>query len=89
LLSQFPTLEEALEALGVMVWPMVHYEADDALASAAGKASQDDSVEEVIICTLDKDLSHCVVGTRVVQRDRRRDILRDEAGVVAKFGASP
>ncbi|WP_245632421.1 5'-3' exonuclease [Edaphobacter aggregans] len=89
LLSQFPILEEALEALGVMVWPMVHYEADDALASAAGKASQDDSVKQVIICTPDKDLSQCVVGTRVVQLDRRRDILRDEAGVVAKFGVSP
>jgi 5'-3' exonuclease len=89
LLLQFPILEEALEAIGVMVWPMVHYEADDALASAAGKASQDDSVKQVIICTPDKDLSQCVVGTRVVQLDRRRDILRDEAGVVAKFGVSP
>src|ERR1700730_2606940 len=89
LLSQFPILEEALEAMGVMVWPMVHYEADDALASAAGKASQDDSVRQVIICTPDKDLSQCVVGTRVVQLDRRRDILRDEAGVVTKFGVSP
>ena len=89
LLSQFPILEEALEAMGVMVWPMVHYEADDALASAAAKAAQDDSVKQVIICTPDKDLSQCVVGTRVVQLDRRRDILRDEAGVVAKFGVSP
>ena len=89
LLSQFPILEEALEAIGVMVWPMVHYEADDALASAAGKASQDDSVKQVIICTPDKDLSQCVVGTRVVQLDRRRDMLRDEVGVVAKFGVSP
>jgi len=89
LLSQFPILEEALEAFGVVVWPMVHYEADDALASAAGKASQDDSVKQVIICTPDKDLSQCVVGTRVVQLDRRRDILRDEPGVVAKFGVSP
>jgi 5'-3' exonuclease len=89
LLSQFPILEEALEAMGVMVWPMVAYEADDALASASGKASQDVSVKQVIICTPDKDLSQCVVGTRVVQLDRRRDILRDEAGVVAKFGVSP
>ena len=89
LLSQFPILEQALEAMAVMVWPMIHYEADDALASAAGKASQDDSVKQVIICTPDKDLSQCVVGTRVVQLDRRRDILRDEAGVVAKFGVSP
>src|SRR5246500_4465732 len=89
LLSQFPIVEEALEAMGVMVWPMVHYEADDALASAADKASQEDSVKQVIICTPDKDLSQCVVGTRVVQLDRRRDILRDEAGVVAKFGVGP
>jgi 5'-3' exonuclease len=89
LLSQFPVLEEALEAMGVVVWPMVHYEADDALASAAGKAAKDDCVRQVLICTPDKDLSQCVVGTRVVQLDRRRDILRDEAGVVAKFGVKP
>ena len=86
LLSQFPILEEALEAMGVVVWPMVYYEADDALASAAGKAAKDDRVGQVLICTPDKDLSQCVVGSRVVQLDRRRDILRDEAGVVAKFG---
>jgi len=89
LLSQFPVLEEALEAMGVVVWPMVYYEADDALASAAGKAAKDDRVRQVRICTPDKDLSQCVVGTRVVQLDRRRDILRDEAGVVAKFGVKP
>jgi 5'-3' exonuclease len=89
LLSQFPVLEEALEAMGVVVWPMIYYEADDALASAAGKAAQDDRVGQVLICTPDKDLSQCVVGTRVVQLDRRRDILRDEAGVVAKFGVKP
>jgi 5'-3' exonuclease len=89
LLSQFPLLEEALEAMGVAVWPMVYYEADDALASAAGKAAKDERVERVLICTPDKDLSQCVVGTRVVQLDRRRDILRDEAGVVAKFGVKP
>jgi 5'-3' exonuclease len=89
LLSQFPILEEMLEAMGVVVWPMVRYEADDALASAAAKASQDDRVKQVLICTPDKDLSQCVVGTRVVQLDRRRDILRDEAGVVAKFGVKP
>ena len=89
LLSQFPILEEALEAMGVKVWPMVYFEADDALASAAGKASQDAGVSQVIICTPDKDLGQCVVGTRVVQLDRRRDILRDEAGVVAKFGVHP
>lgn len=89
LLSQFPILEEALEAMGVVVWPMVYYEADDALASAAAKAAKDDRVRQVLICTPDKDLSQCVVGTRVVQLDRRREILRDEAGVVAKFGVKP
>src|SRR5271170_8124712 len=89
LLSQFPILEEALQAMGVVVWPMVYYEADDALASAAANAAQDARVTQVFICTPDKDLSQCVVGTRVVQLDRRRDILRDEAGVVAKFGVKP
>jgi 5'-3' exonuclease len=89
LLSQFPILEEALQAMGVVVWPMVDYEADDALASAADKAAKDDRVRQVLICTPDKDLGQCVVGTRVVQLDRRRDILRDEAGVVAKFGVKP
>jgi 5'-3' exonuclease len=89
LLAQFPVLEEALEAMGVVVWPMVDYEADDALASAASKAARDNRVKRVLICAPDKDLSQCVVGTRVVQLDRRRDILRDEAGVVAKFGVRP
>jgi 5'-3' exonuclease len=89
LLSQFPILEEALEAMGVVVWPMVYFEADDALASAAGKAAKDERVRQVLICTPDKDLAQCVVGTRVVQLDRRQNILRDEAGVVAKFGIKP
>jgi len=89
LLSQFPVLEEALQSMGVVVWPMIRYEADDALASAAAKASQDDRVEQVIICTPDKDLAQCVVGSRVVQLDRRREILRDEAGVVSKWGVKP
>jgi 5'-3' exonuclease len=89
LLAQFPILEEALQAMGVMVWPMVEYEADDAMASAAVKASQDERVRQVIICTPDKDLAQCVVGQRIVQLDRRRNIVRDEAGVVAKFGVSP
>jgi 5'-3' exonuclease len=89
LLSQFPILEEALEAMGVVVWPMVYFEADDALASAAVKATLDDRVKQAIICTPDKDLAQCVVGTRVVQLDRRRDILRDEAEVIAKFGVKP
>jgi 5'-3' exonuclease len=89
LLSQFPVLEKELEAMGVVVWPMVYYEADDALASAADKAAKDDRVSQVLICSPDKDLCQCVVGTRVVQFDRRRDVLRDEAGVVAKFGVKP
>jgi 5'-3' exonuclease len=89
LLSQFPILEETLEAMGVLVWPMVEFEADDALASAASKAAKDDRVRQVLICTPDKDLSQCVVGTRVVQLDRMRNTLRDEAGVVAKFGVKP
>src|SRR5277367_6238183 len=89
LLSQFPILEEGLEAMGVVVWPMVYFEADDALASAAAKAAKDDRVRQVLICTPDKDLAQCVVGTRVVQLDRRQNILRDEAGVVAKFGVKP
>jgi 5'-3' exonuclease len=85
LLSQFPILEEALESMGVKVWPEVYFEADDALASAAA----DERVGHVLICTPDKDLAQCVVGKRVVQLDRRRDILRDEAGVVEKFGVKP
>ncbi|PYP82942.1 MAG: flap endonuclease [Blastocatellia bacterium AA13] len=89
LLSQFPILEDALEAMGVMVWPMVEYEADDALAAAAHLAASDERVTQVIICTPDKDLSQCVVGTRVVQLDRRRDSLRDEEGVIEKFGVRP
>jgi len=89
LLLQFPILEEALLAMGVVVWPMVYFEADDAMASAAANAAKDERVGQVLICTPDKDLAQCVVGTRVVQLDRRRDILRDEAGVVEKFGVRP
>jgi 5'-3' exonuclease len=89
LLSQFPILEEALESMGVKVWPMVYFEADDALASAAEKAAKDDQVKQVLICTPDKDLAQCVVGSRVVQFDRRQNILRDEAGVIEKFGVKP
>lgn len=89
LLSQFPIVEEALQALGVVVWPMVEFEADDALASAAAKVAQDERVRQVIICTPDKDLAQSVVGTRVVQCDRRREIVRDEAGIVEKFGVKP
>jgi 5'-3' exonuclease len=87
--SQFSPLEEALEAMGVMVWPMIEFEADDALASAALKASKDKRVSRVLICTPDKDLGQCVVGTRVVQLDRRRETIRDEAGVLEKFGVKP
>jgi 5'-3' exonuclease len=89
LLGQFQPLEDGLSALGVMVWPMVEYEADDALASAAVKASRDDRVSRVFICTPDKDLGQCVSGTRVVQLDRRHDVVRDEAAVVEKFGVMP
>jgi len=89
LLSQFPILEEALSAMGVVVWPMVEFEADDALASAAAKAALDATVRQVFICTPDKDLGQSVVGTRVVQLDRRREMVRDEAGVIAKFGVGP
>jgi 5'-3' exonuclease len=89
LLSQFPILEQALEAMGVVVWPMVEFEADDALASAAAQAANDSRVGKTLICTPDKDLAQSVVGTRVVQLDRRREIVRDEAGVVEKFGIKP
>src|SRR5277367_6654558 len=89
LLAQFPVLEEALSALGVVVWPMVEFEADDALAAAAFAAEKDPAVDRVLICTPDKDLSQCVRGTRVVQLDRRKSIIRDEAGVIAKFGVEP
>jgi len=89
LLSQFPLLEEALAAFGVVVWPMVEYEADDALAAAAVKAAADPRVTQVRICTPDKDLAQCVSGTRIVQEDRLRRTIRDEAGVVAKFGVPP
>lgn len=89
LLSQFPMLEEGLQAMGARVWPETYFEADDALASAAEKASSDDRVHQIFICTPDKDLGQCVRGTRVVQLDRRREIVRDETGVVAKFGVKP
>jgi 5'-3' exonuclease len=89
LLSQFPILEEGLEAMGIKVWAEVYFEADDALAAAAAKATRDERVNKIFICTPDKDLGQCVTGTRVVQLDRRRDSLRDEAGVFAKFGVMP
>jgi len=89
LLAQFPLLEEALEALGVAVWPMVELEADDALASAAAVAAADDRVERVSICTPDKDLAQCVHDPVVVQLDRRKQQESDEAGVRERFGVDP
>src|SRR6476619_314274 len=89
LLAQFHPLEEALAAMGVVVWPMVELEADDALASAAHIASQDERVEKVCIWTPDKDLAQCVVDERVVQVDRRRGVIRDAEAVRAKFGVAP
>ncbi len=89
LLAQFPVLEDALRALGIAVWAMVEVEADDGLASAAAVGAADPRVERVIICTPDKDLSQCVVADRVVQLDRRADVIRDEAGVIEKFGVPP
>jgi 5'-3' exonuclease len=89
LFSQFHPLEEALAAMGIVVWPMIELEADDALASAAHIASKDKKVERVAIWTPDKDLTQCVRGTRVVQIDGRRKIIRDAAGVREKFGVSP
>jgi len=89
LLSQFPILEDSLQAMGVLVWPMTYFEADDALASAAIKSVKDDRVEQVLICTPDKDLAQCVSGNRIVQVDRRREVVRDEAGVQVKFGVGP
>lgn len=89
LLAQFGLLEEALGAFGVLVWPMVELEADDALASAAATAAADPMVDQVVIMTPDKDLAQCVAGTRVVQLDRRSDVVTDEDGVRAKYGVSP
>src|SRR5262245_2564569 len=88
LLAQFPFLEAALDALGVAVWPMVDLEADDALASAAVTAAADTRVDVVIICTPDKDLGQCV-GGKIVQLDRRREVLLDAGGVREKFGVDP
>ena len=89
LLSQFQILEEVLTAAGITVWPMVEFEADDALASATFLAARDPRVEQVVICTPDKDLAQCVHGTRAVQLIRRTGVMIDAAGVVAKFGVPP
>jgi 5'-3' exonuclease len=89
LLAQFQLLEDVLTAAGIVVWPMVEFEADDALAAAAELAAQDARVNRVIICTPDKDLAQCVRGTHVVQLNRRTRITFDESGVIKKFGVSP
>ena len=89
LMTQFPILEEALEALGIVVWAMEEYEADDGLASAAAIAAADADTEQVLICTPDKDLAQCVVGDRIVQFDRRANKVRNEEGVIEKFGVRP
>jgi 5'-3' exonuclease len=89
LLAQFPLLEDVLSTAGIMVWPMVEFEADDALAAAAVAAARDARVRQIIICTPDKDLAQCVRGKRIVQLNRRTRVTIDEAGVVGKFGVSP
>jgi 5'-3' exonuclease len=89
LLAQFPLAEEAVSALGVVVWPMVEFEADDAIASAVKRFKKNKSVEQIVIGSPDKDLSQLVSGDRIVCWDRRREIVIDEAGVVEKFGVSP
>src|SRR5436189_1659414 len=89
LLAQFPLLEEVLSAAGIVVWPMVEFEADDALATAAVAAARDARVERVVLCTPDKDLAQCVRGTRIVQLNRRTRVTLDESGVFQKFGFSP
>lgn len=89
LLAQFSLLEDVLSAAGIVLWPMVEFEADDALASAAGAATRDGRVEQVIICTPDKDLAQCVHGMRVVQLNRRTRVTIDESGVIQKYGVLP
>jgi len=89
LLAQFPLAEEAVSALGVVVWPMVEFEADDALATAAARFKKNKTVEQILICSPDKDLAQLVSGDHIVCWDRRRDIIIDEAGVVEKFGVRP
>jgi 5'-3' exonuclease len=89
LYSQFTLLEESLQALNVIVWPMIEYEADDALAAGAIMCGTDSRVEQVVICTPDKDLAQCVTGDHVVQLDRRRKKILNEEAVIAKFGVAP
>lgn len=89
LLSQFPLVEAAVAKLGIVVWPMVEFEADDALATAARQLADDPVVGQVLLCTPDKDLAQCVRGQRVVQFDRRKELVLDEAAVVARYGVPP
>jgi 5'-3' exonuclease len=89
LLAQFPLAERAARALGVVVWPMVEFEADDAVATMAARADASPAVEQVVICSPDKDFAQCVRGARVVSLDRVRRKLYDEAGVIEKFGVPP
>ena len=89
LLAQFPLLEDVLSAAGIVVWPMVEFEADDALAAAAAFAEKDARIERVVICTPDKDLAQSVRGTRVVQLNRRTRVTLDEQGVIQKYGVPP
>jgi 5'-3' exonuclease len=89
LMAQFPVAEAAIEALGIVLWPMVEFEADDAIAAATERFATDPRVERVVICTPDKDMAQCVRGERVVLWDRRRDIVYDAAGVLAKWGVPP
>jgi 5'-3' exonuclease len=89
LLAQFPLAEEAVAALGVVIWPMVEFEADDALATATARYKKNKSVEQIVICSPDKDLAQLVAGKRIVCWDRRREIVLDEKGVIEKFGVAP
>ena len=89
LLAQFPVAEAAIEALGLVLWPMVEYEADDAIAAAADRFAADPRVDQILVCSPDKDMAQCVRGDRVVLWDRRRDVVYDDAGVRAKWGVPP
>jgi len=89
LLAQFPLAEKAVSALGAVVWPMVKFEADDAIATATARFKKDKSVEQIVICSVDKDLAQMIEGKKVVCWDRRREIILDEKGVVEKFGVEP
>ncbi|HMN59297.1 MAG TPA: hypothetical protein PJ988_02970, partial [Anaerolinea sp.] len=89
LLAQFPLAEEAARSLGLVVWPMIEFEADDAIATAVQRYRDEPEVEQIVICSPDKDLAQLVTGSRVVCWDRRRDLLIDEAGVQEKYGVAP